>query len=128
MTYALLANEENETKKVIPTILQHVLQEFQDVIHDEISPSFPPKYKRFNIASILFLESSSKIQEIQHCIHFWSLPPKYKRFNIASILFLVLSFLINLPISSYRMSLKGVRMNNYKVKLMNSCLKIKYKN
>ena len=95
MTYALLANEENETKKVIPTILQHVLQEFQDVIHDEISPSLPPKYKRFNIASILFL---------------------------------VLSFLINLPISSYRMSLKGVRMNNYKVKLMNSCLKIKYKN
>jgi hypothetical protein len=38
----LLANEENETKKVIPTILQHVLQEFQDVKHDEISPSLPP--------------------------------------------------------------------------------------
>jgi hypothetical protein len=38
----LLANEENETKKVIPAILQHVLQEFQDVIHYEISPSLPP--------------------------------------------------------------------------------------
>lgn len=52
MTYALLADEENETKKVIPTILQHVLQEFQDVIHDEISPSLP------------------SMQEIQHCIDF----------------------------------------------------------
>jgi hypothetical protein len=29
----LLANEENETKKVIPAILRHVLQEFQDVIY-----------------------------------------------------------------------------------------------